>query len=194
MRVGLIVGLAVLMAMMLVIPALGATGQARPGTVQMAQAQAGPGSRAGARMGAGWGDPQQRMQQVMQRLQLTAAEQQAVQAALSQKVAARTALRTQLQALRDAVQGNVTEAQAKAALDKYRASQQEYERKMAAIDKQLAGKLSARSEARLVAAGIIDNGLGGMGRFGGGGRPGGRMGAGAGGFQGGTAPRPGGGQ
>lgn len=103
---------------------------------------------------------EQAVDRMLDGMGLTAAEKTAAKAAITQKLAARSKLQEQQRALAQAVQGKVTDAQARAALDKYKAAQRAYQQQIASIDSGLAKKVSVRTQARLTAAGIMDNGLG----------------------------------
>lgn len=128
---------------------------------------------------------EQAIDRMLDGMGLTATEKTATRAAINQKLQARTKLQEQQRALAEAVQGKVTDAAARKALDRYKVAQRNFDQQIAGIDSGLAKKVSVRSQARLTAAGIMDNGLGiglrgsrmGMGRrgapgLGGGPRPG----------------------
>jgi len=179
-QVKLAIALVALLAVVLaVIPCLAATTPAPPPPRPRA---AGPGP-GGAGFGPG-ADMAQFMDAMLDRLGLSATEKPAVKAALQAKLKARQELSDHLQAFREQVRAqNLSADVARKALDSYRRYQRDYEQQVAGIDQGLSRKLSPVSQARLVAAGVIDNGLGmgGMRRGGAGDGRGGRPGMGFGG-------------
>jgi len=128
--------------------------------------------------------------QWLEKAGLTETERAAVTAALEKKRAAHRGLRPELEKLRKAADDpESTEARLRSAMTAYRAAMKRVEKEFQDADRQLAAKLSVKSQARCLAMGILDNGLGrggGMGPRAGAGREaegrgdsGGRRGGGA---------------
>jgi hypothetical protein len=156
----------------------------------------GPGAgRSGARPDVGQPFDVTRMVDMLaERAHLTPAEKTLTEKAVRAKIDAAMGLGRELQTLRDAAaNGKATDAQLKAALAKYDAALASYRQRVKAIDAQLIKSVSLRTRVALTAVGVIDNGLGAIGRrFGGAmGRMGGTRGGGFGGFGAPNAARPG---
>jgi hypothetical protein len=144
------------------------------GAVMVAQA---PGGGAG-----GWGQMseaerakmrEQMTARMLDEAGLTDAEKTAAKKALTAKARAREALTQQLTKLRrTANQAKPTDKDLRAALAAYGAALTQYHKQVAATDAALVKQLSTRSRARCISLGILDNGLGMMGRMGGGGQSG----------------------
>lgn len=112
---------------------------------------------------------------------LTRAEKAAAKVAVKAKEAARDQLSSQLTRLQLAANNpRATNGQMRQALAAYRAALAQYHKTVAAEDATLIRKLSLKSQVKLMAAGILENGLssGFGGRRGGGGGGGGRRGGG----------------
>lgn len=131
----------------------------------------GPGMRGG---GQGM-NMEQMFDQFAERIGLTEGEKTASKAAIREKMEATQALGQQLRALAQvARQPNASEAEMKAALEKYDGAKVAYEKRVKQIDTELGKKLSVKAKVALTALGVLDNGMGA--RFGGGMGPGGGMG------------------
>jgi len=148
------VTLVAVIATSVAVPVLAQAGQAQP---PAGQRQVGP---AGQRFQMTPEQMRQMLGQMLDQLGLTASEKKVALQATEAKYKAQAALREQLRTLGETVRGQVTDAQAQAALNRYRQAQKDYERKAGELDQGLVKKLSPHSQARLVAVGIIDNGLG----------------------------------
>ncbi|HUT74736.1 MAG TPA: hypothetical protein VM221_07870 [Armatimonadota bacterium] len=148
------------------------------GAVMVAQA---PGGGAGGGPG-GWGQMseaerakmrEQMTARMLDQAGLTDAEKTAAKKALTAKARAREALTQELTKLRrTANQAKPTDKDLRAALAAYGAALTQYRKQVAATDAALVKQLSTRSRARCMSLGILDNGLGMMGRMGGGGQSG----------------------
>jgi len=140
---------------------------------QVGQAQRPAGPEAGAAM-------QQQLDQALRQAGLTDAERAAAERAVNAKLDARRDLAAALGQLRRTALGqNATDDQLKSASDTYRQALAKYRSRVEAEDQGLIKQLSARSQVRCLALGVLDNGLGigvGMPRQGGGGAGGGRGG------------------
>ena len=139
--------------------------------------------------------------EALEKLGLTAKERTAAKEAMEKKRAAHQELRHELGKLQEAVADpKATDQSLQRAISSYRTAMERAEQKMAVVDRELAGKLSVKSQAKCLALGLLDNGLGrggGMGMRGGGGDRGGggrggggRGGGGRGGGRGDVPPRP----
>jgi hypothetical protein len=147
-------------------------------------AQAGP-AGGGTRADAAARE-QQRMNDLLLSAGLTAAERTAVEPAAKAKLEARQQLMTALTDLRAASEDTAaTDAKLKQAIATYQKAAAKYRSQVEAQDKAMVAKLSVRSQARCLALGIIDNGLGMSFRRAGGGGGGMRGGGGGGGGMGG---------
>jgi hypothetical protein len=121
--------------------------------------------------------------EALDKLGLTSREKAAVQQAMVKKRDAHQELRHELEKLEALVRDTkATDQQLQRAMGAYRAAMERATRKLEAADRALAAKLSVKSQAKCLAFGLLDNGLGhggGMGmRGGGGGREGGGRGEG----------------
>jgi len=168
-RIARWVGLALLVALVL--------------SVSTGLAGAGRGAGPRAQGGHGGDDGAQAFDQALEKAGFTAAETTAITAMMEAKQAAHQELRRELDTLRRiAMDPKATDEQLKKATAEYRRVRERTDQKFAALDKELAGKLSVRSQARALAMGLLDNGFGmGMGPRGGGGGGGGRQSRGGGG-------------
>lgn len=106
---------------------------------------------------------EERLNRGLDQMGLTATEKTAVQAAVREKVEARMTLMEQLRTLRTAAHDVTSDAQATQAIERYRAAQRTYEQRVQQIDQALMAKVSPKVQLRLLAAGVVDNGLGGAG-------------------------------
>jgi len=125
----------------------------------------------------------------LEKLGLTAKERTAAKESVEKKRAAHQELQGELGKLQ-AVVGDpkATDQSLQRTISAYRTAMARAEQKMAAADRELAGKLSVKSQAKCLAFGLLDNGLGrggGMGMRGGGGGDHGGRGRGGGGRGGG---------
>jgi hypothetical protein len=155
------------------------------GTVLYGQGGGGGGRGGGMGMGGGAADLE-RMKTALLAYDLSKEETDAAGRNMEAKLKARQALMEELTKLRQTGEDpQATEAQLTAATAAYMKALTKYRTTMQSEDSALAKKLTPRSHARLLAAGILDNGLGG-GRFRGGRGGGGAGGAGGGGGGGGT--------
>jgi thiol-disulfide isomerase/thioredoxin len=94
-------------------------------------------------------------------LDLTEAESEAVKSNLQSKLEMRLKLRAQARALEDLSQGkNIMPPDLDRAVKEYEAAVGRYEKAADELDRRLIPRLSARAKARLLAAGVLDNGLG----------------------------------
>jgi hypothetical protein len=157
------------------------------GTVLYAQAAGGEGGRRGA---GGPGMERQRMALALQGLGLNEKETEAAEKAMAAKLEARTALQDDLGKLRLVADNpSSTDQQINQAIDAYDKAMARYRTTVQAQDSALAKQLSPRSHAKALAAGLLDNGLGGGRVRTGGGRMGGGGGrGGGGGMRGGGQP------
>ena len=135
--------------------------------------------------GGGRGDPaareEERIGQALTEARLIGAERAAAEAAVKAKYEARRELMTALGELRAVTDdAKATDDKLKQAAATYQKELAKYRAAVEAQDKALVAKLSVRSQARCLAVGILDNGMGMMGRrprpSGGGGGGGGRRG------------------
>ena len=126
----------------------------------------GPGAappRGGARMGAP-ANMDQMLDRLATRMGLTDAEKATTKKAVQEKMAARQALQQELTGLRDvAMKQNASDRELRGALQKYGRALAAYREKTKAIDAQLTKAVSLKARVGLTAAGVIDNGLGGLG-------------------------------
>lgn len=120
------------------------------------------------------------LQRALDQSGLTDEEKALAKAAADAKDQARQTLRDALTEFRRAVNAeNPSEADLKAAMETYQKALAKYRQDVAAQDEALKAKLSPAAQARCLSLGILDNGLGMAGMFGGGregggeGRPGG---------------------
>ncbi len=138
----------------------------------------GAGMRGGGGMGGGMGAA------MLDQLNLTPAEKTAVEKAMADKMRANQGLQTELQRLRAvAERQGLTAADAKKAVAAYLEVKSQVGKKNVQIDATLMKSLSPVAQAKALAFGILDNGLGMRGMMGGRGGMGGRgrMGGGQGG-------------
>ena len=162
------------------------------GTVLYGQGGGGGGGNHGGGMGTGQGGLDlERMKTQLAAYDLSADETVAAGKNMEAKFKARQALMEELGKLRQLSEDpQATNEQLTAATAAYTKAMAKYRATVQSEDSALAKKLTPRSTARLLAAGILDNGLGG-GRFRGGGGAGGRGGGGGGaGGGGGETPPP----
>ncbi len=181
-RIASRVGLAVVVATALSVSAAFAQGGGHSGVPPRAErGQGGPRAEEGAKAYA-----------ALEKLGLTAKERAAVKDAMEERRAAHQELRRELGKLQEAVADpKATDQSLQRAMSSYRTAMERARQKTQAADRDLAGKLSVKSQAKCLALGLLDNGLGrggGMGRRGGGGGRGG--GGRGGGGRGGVPPRP----
>lgn len=159
---GLVLALAATSVMYALAPAPGGSAQgAVAAPTQVAQARRGERPRMGeadrARM------REQMLERMLDQAGLTDQEKTAARKTMKAKDEVRQALAQRLDGLRRAAdKPDATEQELGDALAAYRAAMTEYRRKAAAEDQALAGQLSLKSQARCMALGILDNGLGGM--------------------------------
>jgi Spy/CpxP family protein refolding chaperone len=180
---------AVATVLVMVVLALPALAQPAPGPGPSAP---GPGQGPG-RMGPGF-DPGRMIDMLAQRINLTAEEKAATEKAVRAKMDAMMNLSRELETLSAVAQNEkATDAELTAALKKYDAAVAAYRNKVKAIDTQLSKAVSLRARVALTTVGVLDNGLGFGGRFGGRtgrGGGGGRGMRGFGGAPGASAPAP----
>jgi len=146
----------------------------------------GQGGRAGTGGAAGPPDSSardlERLGAMLTDARLIGAERTAAEAAVTKKLEARRDLITALGDLRAATEDTkVTDEGLKQAVGTYEKALAKYRGVVETQDKALVAKLSVRSQARCLAVGILDNGIGMMGRRS---RPGGTEGGGGGGRRG----------
>ena len=157
------------------------------GTVLYGQepGRGGPGAGQGPGPGAAAMDPE-RMKTQLLLLGLNTQEQNAAIKGMTAKQKARQALQEQLNTLRLAADGPLaTDKELTQAIATYLKALAQYHKVVQTEDAATVKRLSAKSHARCLAAGVLDNGLGGGGRTRtGGGRGGGRGGGGGGGGRG----------
>ena len=167
------------------------------GTLLYAQGGGGGGGGRGGGPGAGYGAMElERMKMALEGLGMSREELAVAEKAVEAKFKARQSLQDELGKLREVAEDSqATEQQLTAAVEAYTKAMGRYRTAVQSEDNALAKKLSARSHARSLAAGVLDNGLGGqMRRRGGAGGAGGAGGGGGrgsrGGEGGGGAPPP----
>lgn len=96
-------------------------------------------------------------------LQLPEAEQKAVDEAIQKKVAAREMLQRKVFSLYElAVNERAAEAELAQAVNEYLEAKKNFQQAIQKADDELVASVSTRTKARLIASGIIDNGLGFM--------------------------------
>jgi len=154
------------------------------GTVLYAQGGGGGGGGRGGGPGAGSGAMElERMKMALEGLGMSKEELAAAEKAMEVKFKARQSLQEELGKLREVAEDSqATEQQLTATVEAYAKAMSRYRTAVQNEDTALGKKLSARSRARCLAGGVLDNGLGGgLRRRGGGGGGGGRGGEGGGG-------------
>jgi hypothetical protein len=103
-----------------------------------------------------------------QRLHLTPAEKATTEHAMRAKTDAAAGLSRELRALSDVARNEKsTDKELSAALKRYDEALASYRQRIKAIDAQFSKALSLRARASLTAVGVLDNGFGFGGRFGG---------------------------
>lgn len=114
--------------------------------------------------GQGMGPPpslEQMFERLADRIGLTEADKKATRKALTAKMQATRAQMAEVRALGEvARKENATDAELRAALQKFEGALTAYHQKIRAIDAQLIKALSLKAQARLTAMGVIDNGVG----------------------------------
>jgi hypothetical protein len=121
---------------------------------------------------------EQMIERVLDQAGLTDKEKAAAKNTMQAKAQAREILTQELDKLRAIANADNPSAQdLEDAMAAYRTVLTAYRKKIDTEDQALVAQLSLRAQARCLSLGILDNGLGGFGHFGGFGRPGGaRMG------------------
>jgi len=159
---GLVLALAATSVMYALTPAPGGSAQGAVATpVQVAQARRGERPRMSEADRAKM--QEQMLERMLEQAGLTDDEKAAAKKAMKAKNDARQALAQKLGDLRGVADNpDATDQQLRDALAAYRAAMTEYRQKATAQDQALAAQLSLRSQARCIALGILDNGLGGM--------------------------------
>jgi hypothetical protein len=95
--------------------------------------------------------------------EVSSEEQKAIDQAIDRKFAARTTLKDHMMELFEvAMDPDASEEQLSKAMDDYRQSKKRYDERIRQIEQELTKNASARTKARMLSAGILDNGLGFM--------------------------------
>ena len=100
------------------------------------------------------------MEQMLDQMNLTETEKAAALEAIQKKQNAQQELRTALTNLSQVANNpNATDAQDKGAIETYLTARDKVAKQMAETDKELVKKLSPHAQVRLLAVGILENGL-----------------------------------
>jgi hypothetical protein len=104
---------------------------------------------------------QERTRKRIETLKIPEAEQEAIDAAVEKKFAAREPLQKQsLLLYQVAVEPQSTDEELDLAVNNYLAVKDRFQRRIIAIDEELVKRISARTRAKIMTTGTLDNGLG----------------------------------